>query len=216
MSDPKKEVKLRQRFLFIAALAVIAIVGAGTAVFEGVRAYRIWSASEHLPAKLELPQPGPLELPPDHLRLNTIPMRQADKRRLLDGNFTIVLRVSDLTQACRDSFTSSFVSLPWSPASKEPPVQMADPGQDFNATDLTREGLPFRRLIFAGIGSRTCFIYYERRTGLAPPHACLTVMDYEQGKVIWVGADGDKVSSLKALRRIFVAGFFADTYGSIC
>jgi hypothetical protein len=41
-------------------------------------------------------------------------------------------------------------------------------------------------------------------------------MDYEQGKVIWVGADGDKVSSLKALRRIFVAGFFADTYGPIC
>jgi hypothetical protein len=199
-------------------LAIVVITVGSAATFEAIRAYQIWSASERLPAELPKPPQLPAEEPPeppDPIHLNTIPMRAVDKRHLLDGDFKIVVRMSDLTESCRDIFDSSFFRFSGSSASKEL-VKLADPGQDFEATDSIRGGLPFRRLVFAGVGLKMCFVYYEMGGHNYPPTSCLAVMDYGQKKAIWVGESGDEVRSLRALRSILAGGYFHDTYGPVC
>jgi hypothetical protein len=196
--------------------AVVVIVVSSAAAFEVVRWYNIWSASERLPTQLEPPKqtkPAPEE--PDHLHLDTIQMRATERRHLLDGHFNIVMRMDDLTEDCRDVFESSFLTRSGAAVPKEI-TKLADPGQDFEATDAIRGGLPFRRLIFAGLGSKTCFVYYEIGGAIYPPRSCLAIVDYGKGKAIWVGESRKKAGNLKELRGIFGKGFFADTYGPVC
>jgi len=208
----------RRNLLLTVALAIVIITVSSAAIFGAWRAYRIWSASERLPAELpnlphvQFSSGKPME-PPDPIRLNTISMRSDDKRRLLNGDFKIVTRMSDIAESCRDSFDSSFVRFSGSPASKEL-VKFADPGQEFETSDSIRGGLPFRRLVFAGVGSNHCFVYYE--IGGHYPTTCLAVMDYAQKKAIWVGMSRRTVESLEALRGLFAGGCFADTYGPVC
>jgi hypothetical protein len=142
-------------------------------------------------------------------------MRSTDKRYLLDGGFKIVARMSDIAESCKDAFASSFVTFSGSPASKEL-VKFADPGQEFETSDSIRGGLPFRRLVFAGVSSKTCYVFYEMGGADHPPDTCLAVMDYAQNKAIWVGVSRRPVKSLKALRGLFAGGYFADTYGPVC
>lgn len=71
----------------------------------------------------------------------------------LDGDFKILDNVEQLPASIKDAFTA---------IAHEPRFEMADPGHDFQVTDvMTHEGLPRRRLIFAGISDRDCFIHYE-------------------------------------------------------
>ena len=217
MSDLKivPPLKPGRNLLRTVALAIVIVAVSAAAILEARRAYQIWSASERLPAELPKPPLLPAPEPSDPIHLNTIPMRSADKRRLLDGDFNIVVRMSDLTETCRDIFDTSFFRFSGSVASKEL-VKLADPGQDFEPTDSIRGGLPFRRLAFAGIGSTRCFVYYEMGGHNHPPTSCLAVMDYGQRKAIWVGESADKAKTFKALRRLFAEGSFADTYGPVC
>ncbi len=122
--------------------------------------------------------------------------------------------MGDLAGSCWDSFASSFLRFSGAPASKEL-VKFADPGQDFDATDLSiREGLASRRLVFAGLGSKTCFVYYERGGDHAT--TCLAVVDYAEEKAVWVGESRRKATNLKELRANFTADLFGDTYGPVC
>jgi hypothetical protein len=202
--------RFARRIAFGAVLALVGSVG----TFEGMRAYRIWSASRRLPAELPKQPIPPAPEPPDPIHLNTVPLPPRDRQHLLDGDFKVVLRVGDLAGSCWDVFASSFLTFSGAPASKEL-VKLADPGQDFDATDVTiREGLPSRRLVFAGLGPGECFIYYER--GGAHATTCLAIIEYEQKKTIWVGESNRKARNFKELRENFARGFFGDTYGPIC
>lgn len=200
----------------IVILATVAIAISSAAIYAAIRAYMIWSASEHLPAKLEVPQPPqPAREPRWHpVHLNTIHMRLADRRHLLDGKFTVVTRMSDITDPCKDIFQSSFIrDFTGSPAPKEL-VKFADPGQDFHATDVIVGDKPFRRLVFAGLGTKTCFVHYEMGGG--PTYGCLAIIDYMQHKTVWVGVTLKGTKSFKGLREIFSEGDFHDTYGPGC
>ena len=205
----------RREFAWRIALgAVLALVGS-VGTFEAIRAYRIWSASQRLPAELPQEPIPPAPEPPDPIHLNTIPLPLRDRRHLLNGDFQVVMQMGDLAGSCWDSFASSFLRFSGAPASKEL-VKLADPGQDFEATDHLRGGLPFRRLVFAGLGSKGCFVYYEQGGQQHPATTCLAVMDYAQKKAIWVGESRRKARNFKELRANFAADLFADTYGPVC
>jgi len=220
VSDPKivPSLKPRRSLSRTVALAIVVIAVSAAAIFEARRAHQIWSASERLPAQLPKPPQLPAGEPPDPIHLNTIPIRSADERHLLDGDFNIVVRMSDLTESCRDIFDSSFFRFSGSAASKEQ-VKFADPGQDFEATDDLRGGLPFRRLEFAGLSSKTCFVYYEVG-GRMGPATCLAIMDYTQGKAIWVGElfgeSTRKVANINQLRNKLSTNQFTDRAGPGC
>ena len=71
----------------------------------------------------------------------------------LDGDFKILSRVEELPESLKMAFAA---------LAHQSQFEMADPGRDFQVTDvITHEGLPRRRLIFAGISDRDCFIQYE-------------------------------------------------------
>lgn len=171
-------------------------------MFKVVNAYRIWSTSERLPPEFpKQPQLPPSEPPHPY----TLPLKypqEIDSHHLLDGSFAIVNRMSDLTEICQDSLQSSFVNY-WKPGAAPKQIAFANPGEDFEETDFIRGGLPFRRLVFAGLGTGRCFVYYEAG-GRMGPTTCLAVMDYAQRKAMWVGEwVGElsrKVANIKELR----------------
>jgi hypothetical protein len=71
----------------------------------------------------------------------------------LGDNFKIVDTVEQLPPSVKTAFAA---------LTHQSQFEMADPGRDFQLTDvITHEGLPRRRLIFAGISDRDCFIHYE-------------------------------------------------------
>jgi hypothetical protein len=73
---------------------------------------------------------------------------------ILDGDFEIVTSVHRLSEPVRSAFAV---------LAREFRFEMANPGQDFQETDvITNNGLPLRRLIFAGISGGKCFLHYER------------------------------------------------------
>src|SRR5690349_1574123 len=86
------------------------------------------------------PTAAPTPTPAIKISRATVP---PNKDHILDGDFTIVKTTKDIPDRCK----SAFIVL-----SKGTQFQMADPGQEFQATDvITEQGLPSRRLIFAGV-----------------------------------------------------------------
>ena len=148
---------------------------------------------------------------PDPVYLNTLAESDAIRSHLLDGEFTIVYRMEDVSQGCRMPFESSF-SYYSRTVPKKREIDFADPGQDFNYGDAIREGLPFRQLHFAGLGSNSCFIYYQQG-GRIYPSSCLAVMHYADGRAIWVGvvAGGRAARSFRELRAVFSQHSFSDS-----
>ncbi len=151
------------------------------------------------------------EISPDPVYLNTLPASDAFRSDLLDGEFTIVYRMQDISQGCRVSFESSF-SYYSRTVPKKREIDFADPGQDFNYGDAVREGLPFRQLHFAGLGPNSCFIYYQQG-GRIYPSSCLAVMHYVDGKAIWVGvvAGGRAARNFRELRAVFSQHKFSES-----
>lgn len=147
----------------------------------------------------------------DPVYLNTLSDPDANRSHLLDGSFSIVYRMQDIPPNCRAPFESSFSYYPRTiPKKRE--IDVADPGQDFNYGDAVREGLPFRQLHFAGLGSNSCFIYYQQG-GRIYPSTCLAVMRYGGRKAIWVGVvgGGRPASSFRVLRAVFSQNKFSDS-----
>ncbi|MGC1267197.1 MAG: hypothetical protein WA853_13000, partial [Candidatus Acidiferrum sp.] len=152
---------------------------------------------------------------PDRIRLNTLPAPNSIASHLLDGNFKIVNRMDDLTEDCTSIFDSAFVNSSGVARAIASAVSLADPAQDFQTSDDVRPGLPFRRLVLAGLGHKSCFIYYEHG-GAMYPSSCLALMDYSQKRAIWVGESRKKATTLEDLRSMLSTDQFADTVGPVC
>jgi hypothetical protein len=119
--------------------------------------------------------------------------------------------MQDISQSCKAPFESSF-SFYSRTVPKKREIDFADPGQDFNYGDAVRGGLPFRQLHFAGLGSNSCFIYYQQG-GRIYPSSCLAVMKYSGGKTIWVGvvAGGRAARNFRELQADFSQNKFHDS-----
>lgn len=78
---------------------------------------------------------------------------RVESGRTLDDDFKILTSVEQLPTQVKSAFAALV---------HQPGFEMADPGRDFQVTDvITRKGLPRRRLIFAGISDKECFLHYE-------------------------------------------------------
>jgi hypothetical protein len=156
------------------------------------------------------------EISLDPVYLNTLSASNAFRSHLLDGEFAIVNRMQDISRGCRAPFESSFSHYSRT-APKKRGIDFADPGQDFNYGDAVRGGVPFRQLHFAGLGPNSCFIYYQQG-GRIYPSTCLAVMDYADGKAIWVGvvSGGRAARNFRELRAVFSQHRFSDSGGPDC
>ena len=201
----------RQRFPITLKLLVFLAV-AFLVVLLGVR-YAMRQRQEVALEDVRKNQRMPDE--PDHVRLSTIPASSPNRNHLLDGDFKIVNRVRDVAEGCRYIFDSSFVNSSGSAQTTASTINLADPGQEFQTSDDVRPGLPFRRLVLAGLGHKTCFVYYEHG-GAMYPSSCLAVMDYSQKRAIWVGESRKKAETVEELRSMLTTGQFADTAGPVC
>src|SRR5205085_8425904 len=153
------KVNSKRRFPRMLVLAIV-LAAFGVVVMLGAKYIRSFlAANEQMPTISSGPPAGQEE-PPGRIRLPMTSTSGIASGRLLDGGFTTVTRMSDLAEGCREIFESSFVNLSGTPVSAEQ-VKIANPGEEFEATDAIEGGRPFRRLILSGLGSKTCFVYYE-------------------------------------------------------
>lgn len=85
--------------------------------------------------------------------LPELQMSQSTREQFLAGDFTIVKEARALPRPVLQLFTEKGGSR----------LLMANPGKDFNATDVIYDGsIPRKRLIFAGVSGDKCFVFYEQ------------------------------------------------------
>ena len=76
-----------------------------------------------------------------------------DRAHLANDKFRIVTKVAELPKAVVDAFAEH---------TKQNPFRMANPGEEFQATDdIGKPNLPVRRLVFAGVSDGYCVVQYE-------------------------------------------------------
>lgn len=129
-----------------------------------------------------------------------IRLSQQQRAHVLDGDYTLLHRVADLSPSVKFAFASGH-------------FEMADPGQEYQVTDVVRPGthLPWRRLVLAGCLKSRCFIHYEKG-GIG--HAYYVVVfdvTAESASFLWGGAGFKGASDLAALRSKVRSGEFDDT-----
>ena len=132
---------------------------------------------------------------PDPTQLRTLSASDAIRRHLLDGDFAIAHRMQDIPADCSVVFA-------------------ADPGQEFNNGDAIIKGLPYRQLHFAGVGPKSCFMYYQR--GGATYSSCLAILDRATVKIVWLGVTRKNGANLDDLRSLLSRHQFDDTGGPDC
>ena len=122
-------------------------------------------------------------------------MSQAARQQFLEGSFSLIDNVKNLPAPVLRAFTEQGGSRP----------VMADPGKHFQATDVVYDPtLTFKRLLFAGVSSDRCFVYYEQGgIGLSYVLAFFNVTSKDSMKPIWRGyceRGGRPATNLEGLR----------------
>jgi hypothetical protein len=80
-------------------------------------------------------------------------MSSAERREFLNADYKIVRKVADLPAGMLKLYTAKGGSR----------IAIADPGEEFEATDvITDPDLPRRRLMFAGVVQDRAFMHYEQ------------------------------------------------------
>ncbi|SRR6266705_1250252 len=151
---------------------------------------------------------------PNPIHLSTVSAPDVIRKQLLDGDFKIVNRVEEISENCASVFESSFVSASGA-VPKRREVKLANPGQVFQSSDALVPGAPFRRLEFAGLGVKGCFVYYQSG-GKMYPSFCAAVIDYKEMKAVWIGESRKRAMTLQELRSMVVKGQFRDTGEPAC
>jgi hypothetical protein len=193
-------------------IASVLIIVALVAVLGATYRKTLWATIEE-PKLSGKPQAPPSQTP-DAIHMVLTSASEKDFRYVFEGNITVVKRMSEISEECRGILQSSFVR-PAAAGTSPEQVVIADPGQEFEATDAIQGGLPFRRLVFAGLGSKACFVYFERG-GAMYPSSCLAVIDYAQRKALWIGEARKKVWTFEELRSMVFRGAFSDNAGPVC
>jgi len=101
--------------------------------------------------RLEVYNPPVLPGEPPPIKFAASKMSSAERRAFLTADYKIVEKVADLPTGIRKLYMANDGSH----------IAIADPGDDFNATDIIVRNLPSRRLIFAGVTPDRAFIHYE-------------------------------------------------------
>jgi hypothetical protein len=87
------------------------------------------------------------------VRLTQAKVAPSERARVLDGDFAIIKTTAFLPWKCKSAFAA---------LAHQKQFDMAEPSQKFQETDVGMEpGLPLYRLVFVGITTNKCLIYYE-------------------------------------------------------
>jgi hypothetical protein len=125
-------------------------------------------------------------------------------RDFLDDDFHIVRSIGQLPAEVKSAFAD---------LTKQTSFAMAEPGNDFQAGDVVMDGLPSRRLIFAGNSPHNWFLHYEKGgRGLA---FYLIVFSINSGEVrfVWGGSLPEPTPSLMQLRlRVYAGSTLPSSY----
>jgi hypothetical protein len=125
-------------------------------------------------------------------------LTEAGKRHLRAETLGPVARVSTLPLPVRELLQSLF---------KTTTLEMADPGADFQATDVIRTpGLPFRRLVLAGCSADHCLIEYEKGGIAHTFDTMLIAVSPKQATLQWGGWGGAGVRTLAELKDVVIQG----------
>jgi hypothetical protein len=123
-------------------------------------------------------------------------MSQSAKELFLQGDFSTVKDVRALPAPVLRVFIE--------PGSRI----MANPGEDFQATDfIVDHSLPHKRLILAGVSRDRCFVHYEQG-GLGHSYllALFNVTSKDEMKPVWLGYCPALAATFEELRSWFVKG----------
>jgi len=130
-------------------------------------------------------------------------LSSAQKGHILDGDFTIERNVESLPNSLKSAFSG---------LAGEHDFKMANPGNKYQATDVVVEpGLPFRRLVFAGIATDKYLLHYEEG-GIGHIYQIAVFGVDSEGKVkfLWGGPGPRAANDLEQLRTMVAGGAFAD------
>ena len=106
--------------------------------------------------------------------------------------FQTVTSVRGLPLGVREAMQSLFGT---------PSLQMAEPGAEFQATDvMMKPGLPSRRLVTAGCSTDHCLVYYERGGFAHTWHVALFHWTPELTRFEWGGAAPGAMANIEAVR----------------
>src|ERR1700730_15666878 len=117
----------------------------------------------------------------------------AQKAHVLDGDFVIVKNVDRLPDALKTAFSH---------LSGMDDFEMANPGEKFQLGDVIDEpGLPWRRLLFAGISKDKYFIHYEKGGRAHSYHVAVFAIGPERKVMfLWGGPGFPGAKDLTQLR----------------
>lgn len=134
-------------------------------------------------------------------------LSKADRDNIFKGDFTIIKD----TEAIPANVKQSFAEI-----TREPSFALANPGQEYQATDVVnpkKPRLPWRRLIFAGRCGDKWFIHYER--GGIGHYYAMVLLSADGGKrpqFLWGGVGFSGAQSLPELRALVAAERFSQKH----
>lgn len=89
---------------------------------------------------------------------------------------------------------------------------MANPGEEFQVTDvIEKEGLPDRRLIFAGISTDHCFLHYEMGGIGHAYYVVLFRLKEDKARFVWGASAWEGYQTLDSLRKAVTSKKFDDS-----
>jgi hypothetical protein len=130
-------------------------------------------------------------------------LAKRERQQMLEGEFRLVTSTELLPMQVKEAFTEVTCLRRFA---------LANPGEKYQVTGVVVEpGLPFRRMILAGVSGNRWLIHYEHG-GIGHSTAVILFDMDSDGKVrfVWGGSGSESVKSVSALRSAIGAGRFSD------
>jgi hypothetical protein len=119
------------------------------------------------------------------------------RARVKDEPFQIVSSIRGLPLGVREELQTLFGSST---------LDIAEPGAEFQATDVVSPELPTRRLIAAGCSIRYCLVYYERGGSAHTWQVALFHWTPAETRVEWGANAPGGLTTIDAVRNAILSG----------
>ena len=125
-------------------------------------------------------------------------LSEALRAHVKDERFQIVTSIRGLPLGVRDGLQKLFAS---------PDLDIAEPGAEFQATDvIVNPKLPIRRLVAAGCSTDHCLVYYERGGIAHTWHVALFHWTPEATRFEWGGTAPGGLATIDDVRKAVLSG----------
>ena len=121
-----------------------------------------------------------------------------------DERFGIVTSIRGLPLGVRDGLQTLFGS---------PKLDIAEPGAEFQVTDVVNPKLPIRRLVAAGCSTDHCLVYYERGGSDHTWHVALFHWTPSATRFEWGGTGPGGLATIDDVRKAILSGMIKGPAG---